>query len=297
MPAFGALIDEVISNLYGHVGFPATGTLVGDVDDDTLELAIDFGDNPGAARPNGLIEVDRELVAVSRFNPQNGVATIAGRWGRGQRGTTAAPHAAGSMVTVNPRYPRQIVGNAINDALTEAADTIYGVRDLDPIVIDARPDLGYPLPADTLRVLRVDLETTGGPRPHRHSIRDWTLRVYAGSRELQLDRCESYSTVHVTVATLPGRMIAETDDFATTTGFAESAKNLAVYGALSNLVLAGEAARLQLISPEANNRADKVPAGSATALARLYKALFQQAKQAEQVRLQQAFPIQLLRRG
>jgi hypothetical protein len=40
-----------------------------------------------------------------------------------------------------------------------------------------------------------------------------------------------------------------------------------------------------------------VPAGSATALARLYKALFQQAKQAEQVRLQQAFPIQLLRRG
>lgn len=296
MPTFGDLIDEVVSNLYGHVGFPSAGTLVGDVDDDSLELAIDFGDNPGAARPNGLIEVDRELIAVSRFNTQNGAATVAGRWGRGQRGTTAVPHTAGAMVTVNPRYPRQVVGNAINDALVEAADTIYGVRDLPPITIADQPDLGYPLPADTLRVLRVDLETDG-PFPARHSIRDWTLRVLAGTRELQLNRCSSYSTVHVTVATLPGRMVDETDDFAATTGFAESAKNLAVYGALSNLVLAGEAARLQLLSPEANNRADKVPAGSATALARLYKALFQQAKAAEQVRLQQAFPIQLLRKG
>jgi hypothetical protein len=69
------------------------------------------------------------------------------------------------MVTVNPRYPRQVVGNAINDALTEAADTIFGVRDLDPIVIDDEVALGYPLPADTLRVLRVDLETDGPPRP------------------------------------------------------------------------------------------------------------------------------------
>jgi hypothetical protein len=296
MPTFGDLIDEVISNLYGHVGWPATGTLVGDITADALELALDFGDNPGAARPNGLVEIDRELIAVTRYNPTNGVATVGGRWGRGQRGTTAVTHDEGAQVTVNPRYPRQAVGNAINDALSEASDVVFGVRDLDPIVVDDEVALGYTLPADTLRVLRVEVESDG-PRPDRRSSRDWTLRTSAGLRELQLNGCAAYSTVYVTVATLPGRMTAEGNDFADTTGLAPSAKNLAVYGALSNLVLAGEAARLQLISPEANNRADKVPAGSATALARLYKALFQQAKQAEQVRLQQAFPIQLLRKG
>lgn len=296
MATFGALIDEVTSNLYGHVGFPATGTLVADVTATALELAVDFGDNPGAARPNGLIEIDRELIAVSRFNPSTGVATVAGKWGRGQRGTSAVTHDADAMVVVNPRYPRHVVGCAINDALAAATPDIFAVADLDPIVIGYQPALGYELPADTLRVLRVEADTDG-PDGQRRSVRNWTTRTLAGVKELQLNGCESAETVHVTVAKLPGRMTADSNDFATTTGLSASAKPLAVYGALSNLVLAGEAARLQMIAPEANGRSDSVPAGSATALARLYQALFQQAKQAEQARLQQTYPIQLLRRG
>jgi hypothetical protein len=58
-----------------------------------------------------------------------------------------------------------------------------------------------------------------------------------------------------------------------------------------------ELARQQVITPEAMARADKVPVQSGIAISRYYTALYQQRLAAEQDRLNQEYPIQLLRRG
>lgn len=294
MPDAADLIDQVGSTLAGHADFPAMGALVADLTAGATSLAVDFGSN-GFIQPAGVLEIGRELLAVRQYDATTGTVSLF-PWGRGHRGTTAAAHSAGDLVTVAPRFPRQRILEALNQAVAGAVPDVYAVRDLDPIVIGDDVDLGYPLPEDTLRVLRVEAQSDG-PFASRRLIRNWTVRTIAGVKALEVDDCDIRQTLLVTIAATPGRLVDDGDDFTGTTGLSEGCSELAVFGACARMVLAGEASRLQSTTPEADARADKVPNGSATALARMYQAMYQQRLASEQARLQQTYPINLLRRG
>lgn len=297
MPSLGELVDEVVSQLHGYVDVPTMGTLTTPITSTSTEAVLDFGDQPGAARPNGVIEIDRELLIVSRFDPASGKAQLT-PWGRGHRSTTAAAHAAGSMVTVRPRFPRKRVADTINETVRAACPPLYAPRDLDPIAVGGFVGLGYPLPDDTVRVLRVDSTI---PAPHfvgdRRLVDTWRVRTVAGTKLLEVDAREALNTLQVTIAADPGRLANESDDFAGVTGLSESCRDLIVFGSIGRLILGAELARQQVITVEAADRADKVPAGSATNVARFYQALYTQRLQAEQDRLNQMYPLTLLRRG
>jgi hypothetical protein len=294
---FGDLTDEIISLLHGFVDVPTMGTLTADLAADGTEAIFDFGDQPGAARPNGIVEIDRELLVVSRFDPASGKAQLT-PWGRGHRSTVAAAHAAGSMVTVRPRFPRKRVGDAINETVRAACPPLYAPRDLDPIQTQGFVGLGYPLPDDTIRVLRVDATI---PSPtfvgDRHVLRDWTVRTVAGQKLIELDANQAMMTVQVTIAAEPGALVDEADEFAATTGLQESTGDAVVFGTIARLILGQELARTQVMTVEAADRADKVPAGSAINISRFYQALYTQALTGELNKLNAMYPIQLLRRG
>lgn len=297
MPSLGGLVDEIIGQLHGHVDLPAAGTLTSGIDADDTSLLIDFGDTPGAARPNGLIEIDSELLHVTQYDPTTGTAVVA-PWGRGARGTTAAGHAIGAMVTVRPRFPRKRVIEAINETIRGICPPLYVPTDLAPIDTGALIGLGYPLPANTLRVLRVDATDVFGGEylADRRVLRHWRVRNVAGTQLLEVDRCEVFQTLQVTIAAEPTPLVNESDDFAIT-GLSASCTDVVIFGALAKLVMGVELARQQVITPEAMARADKVPVQSGLAISRYYTALFQQRLSAEQDRLNQQHPIQLLRRG
>jgi hypothetical protein len=297
MPTLSELTEELIGQLHGHVDVPAMGTLTNSIDADETQLVVDFGDQPGAARPNGIIEIGTELMVASRYFPSNGQLLLA-PWGRGHRGTVKAAHQAGSMVTVRPRFPRKRVIEAINETVRASSPPLYAPRDLDPIETGAFVGLGYELPADTLRVLRVDAtDPWGEALAYRRVLRNWTIRDVAGTKLLEIDRGEAFQTIQVTIAATPAALVAEDDDFAATTGLPVSCADVVLYGALSKLVMGVELARQQVISPEAMARADKVPVQSGIAISRYYQALYQQRLAAEQDRQNQQYPIQLLRRG
>lgn len=298
MPSLGDLTDQVIGHLHGHVDMPAMGTLTAAVTATDTVLTVDFGGQPGAARPNGIVEVNGELMVATRYDTTNGQLTLA-PWGRGHLGTTPAAHAAGSMLTVRPRFPRKRVHEAINQTLLASSPPLYAPRDLAPIDTGALIGLGYALPANTLRVLRVDATDKYGGEflADRRVLRDWRVRSVAGTKLLEVDRAEVFQTVQVTIAATPTPLVNETDDFTTVTGLAESVTDVVLYGALSRLVMGVELARQQVITPEAMARADKVPVQSGIAIARFYTALYQQRLAAEQDRLNQQFPLVLLRRG
>lgn len=298
MPSFGDLIDEVINTLHGHVDMPTLGTLLQPIADDDTLMQLDFGDQPGAARPNGLVEIGRELMVVSRYDASSGTATLT-PWGRGTQSTVASSHAAGDRVTVRPRFPRARVASVLNEVLRSSCPPLFAARDLDPIDTGTLIGLGYPLPDDMIRVLRVD-ETQTGFSPYvatRMPYRHWTVRTVAGQKLLEVDRGQWMETLQVTIAAAPGQLVDDADDFATVTGLNDSCADLAVFGALARLVMNAELSRQQLSSIEANMRADKVPAGSGMQISKYYQALYTQRLQAEQDRLNQAYPIQLLRRG
>jgi hypothetical protein len=297
VPSLGSLTDEIIGHLHGHVDVPAMGTLTLPISATDTALVVDFGEQPGAARPNGVMELGSELVVVTRYDPSNGQVTVA-PWGRGHRGTTATAHAAGTMVTVRPRFPRKRVHEAINETIRASSPPLYAARDLDPIDTGPFVGLGYPLPADTLRVLRVDAtDPYAEYLSDRRLLRNWRVRSVAGTQLLEIDKHEIRQTLQVTIAADPGVLVDEADDFATTTGLSESCADVVMYGALSRLVMGVELARQQVITPEAMARGDKVPVQSGIAISRFYTALYQQRLAAEQDRLNQMYPITLLRRG
>jgi hypothetical protein len=298
VPSLGDLIDEVIATLHGHsTDVPAMGTLVGPIDADSTELAIDFGDQPGASRPNGIVEIGSELIQVTRFDQSNGVATVPG-WGRGQRGTVAQTHPAGVSITVRPRYPRVHVARAINQVVAASCPPLFAPRDLPPIETGAFVSLGYTLPQDTVRVLRVEVTPTDVPEyiAHRRVDRNWTVRNVAGTQLLELDRCETHQTVQVTIAAEPGVLVSEADDF-TVTGLSAAAADMVVFGALARLVLGIDLARQQVTSVEASARSDRIGVSSGTTISRYYQALYTQRLEAERDRLQSLYPLTLLRRG
>lgn len=298
MPSFGELKDQVIAELNGHtIDVPAMGTLVGGITATSSELAIDFGEQPGAARPNGIVELGDELVIVSRFDPSTGVATIPA-WGRGHRGTVAAAHDAGTPVVVRPRFPRKRVGDSINQVVAASCPPLFGVRDLAPFNTGPLIGWGYPLPTDLLRVLRVEATEPGTEyMANRGVVRNWTVRAVAGQKLLELDRGLTYDSIQVTVATLPAKLVADADDFAAVTGLPESAADLIVFGAIARLVLGGELARQQVTNVEAAQRIERSQSGTGTTISRYFQALYTQRLEAERDRLQQLYPLTLLRRG
>ena len=70
-----------------------------------------------------LIEIGTELMYVFSVNATNNDATVK----RGFRGTTAANHSSGDLVTVNPKFPAQLVLNAINDELADLSSPQNGL--------------------------------------------------------------------------------------------------------------------------------------------------------------------------
>lgn len=298
VPSFGQLIDEVVSTLSGHTAdVPAMGTLVHPISPTDGTLQLDFGQGVGSARPNGLIEIDRELLVVNQFDPNTGIAVVP-PWGRGARGSLASSHDGGSMVTVRPRFPRVVVANTLNEALGGMAPDLHGVVDLDPIDIDVIPDLAYPLPANCLKVLRIEAEVNTA-YPSRHMIQNFRVNTKASGMELELAHRflepYLYQTLTVTIATQPGRLVNDDDDYAGVTGLPDSTSDIPVLGALARLVMSVESARLQVATVEANTRVDKVQPGSGTSLAKTYMALYQQRMQNEVAALQTRFPLVLRR--
>ena len=298
MPTYGELIDEVIGTLHGHTtDVPAVANLAGDVTASSTELALEIDGSAWAGRPTGLVEIDDELLMVSSYDANTGIARVPA-WGRGFRGTSAVSHDADSMVTIRPRYPRKQVGRAINAVVAASCPPLYAARDLDPIETSAIVGLGFELPADTVRVLRVEATELGlGDLAERRVLRDWTVRNVAGTQLLEIDQCESFQTLQVTIAADPGVMSAQSHDFATTTGLPEACSDLVVFGALARLVLGADLARQQTSTVEAQARNDKAPPGSATTISRYYQALYTQRLEQEQSRLMQMYPLTLLRRG
>jgi hypothetical protein len=149
-----------------------------------------------------------------------------------------------------------------------------------------------------VRVLRVDVTEQIAPLnpSDRRVLRNWTVRTVAGQQMLQLGDCDIFETVQVTIAAEPGLMVAEDDDFADTTGLPESCADLMVFGAIARLVLGVDLARQQVNTVEAASRSERIGVGSGTQVSRYFQALYADRLMAEQTRLLQTYPLQLLRR-
>jgi hypothetical protein len=288
---FATLIDYVQGQLLGFVTDPpAFGTLStsAQANDLTLQLAL-----PDDSLPQGIVELDDELIFLSSFDVDTNTATVP-PWGRAQQGTTAAAHAAGTKVSVNPRYPRRRVAQVINQVIAGMCPPLFGVQTGQ---FQAQYlTWEYPLPVNTRSLLKVEY------RPFDSAVYDWTMlrgsyiRRDTGVPVLHVPTGLGISAAEVryTVATDPTPLVNDSDLF-TSCGLSESCIDIVSLGSIPRLVTTVDLARQQLNSVEPSERSLIVPAGSGANAAKFYMSMYQARLEAEAARLRQLYPLRATR--
>lgn len=288
----GSVIDYISNQLQGFMqDSPMYATLNGGISPSSLSLTLTL---PAQAQPQGLVEIDGELIHVQSFDTLTGTATIPA-WGRGQQGTTAATHASGARVTVNPRYPRGRIAQVVGQVIAGMCPPLFAVQrgsfDTTPLVWE------YALPAGTRNLIGAEYRPFASAewdwRPIRsaHIKRDsGSPMLHIGDRGLDVLPCE----VRYTVATNPTAFTSEAQAF-TTCGLPESCIDVVSLGAIPRLVSTNELARQQLASVEASERGTIIPAGSGSAAARFYMQMYESRLKAEVLRQRQEYPLRVMR--
>lgn len=286
---FGSIIDYIANQLHGFVTdapMYATTTTTMQANDLTVGLEL-----PSQSLPQGMVEIDGELIYLSSYDAMSGTATIP-PWGRGQEGTTAAAHAAGAKVVVHPKYPRRRIGMAINQVISAICPPLHGVA-RGGFTIETNK-WEYDLPTATRNLLRVEARAFGSTAYDWQQAHSTFIKRDSGVPVLHIDCLPSMYEVRYTVATNPTALVNESDLF-TLTGLPESCIDLVSLGAIPRLVSTNELARQQLNSVEASERAALVPAGSGTAAARFYMQMFNDRLAAEVKRQRAEYPVTVRR--
>ncbi len=79
--------------------------------------------DPDGIRAGQVIEIDSELFYVWEASVGTRTLTVE----RGWNGTTPASHSVGAIVTVNPRFPRAQILEALNDELQDLSSPVHGL--------------------------------------------------------------------------------------------------------------------------------------------------------------------------
>lgn len=273
------LIETIYSALHSYSGVhEQVASLSAGISDSATTITCDGAD--GAKR--GLAEVGDELVYVSSVN---GNDLTLPPFGRGYRGTTAATHSAGDMVTFDPAFPRSEIGKALDQVVRGLFPGLYRVSET---TLDAQAvDRSYALPADCENVVRVEVRWDGDPYDYWHPIVEWELEKGSTPQLNLYQGCVPGFELRVVYTSQFGEL---TTDLATA-GIPESYEDLLVYGVTARMIRFLEPARLQLGSVENVSRAQLIQSGDAGRTATQLYALYQQRVAEERRRLLEAYPI------
>ncbi len=289
---FGGVIDYITSQLLGFTSDnPMFGTLSSVIQDDDLELQLIL---PAQSEPVGLVEIDQELIHIGSYDEETLTATIP-PWGRAQMGTTAVAHSAGSKVSINPRFPRQRVGQVINQVVAGMCPPLFAVESDDFTVQALVWD--YALPTGTRNLIKAEWRPYGSTSFDWRPVRSAFIKRTSGSPMLHLPdglTCHSGSEVRYTVAKNPTAFTAEGDLF-TASGLPESCIDIVALGSIPRLITTAELARQQLNTVEVSERSTLIPASSGTAVARFYMQQYEMRLEQEATRLRHEYPITMMR--
>jgi len=287
VPSFGEMVEETVGLLNDWTGQqPQQCTLVEALDAAQLTIFVDDGMQLG----RGLTEIDDELVYVASYDTAGAIATVP-PWGRGQQGSTAAPHAAGARVTTAPRPPRDRVRKRINQVIRGLFPDLWAVASAE---VEADDRAEYELPAGARWIIDVQWQTVGLPVEWERA-RSWRLNVRADPVDFPSGVAATVpgvpigETVRILYAAEPAQLVNPGDDF-TVTGLHAGVADLVVLAAASHLVLGQELSRGQLATVEQSQRVEKVSTGASMAASRFLRQEYALRVASERRRLLTTYP-------
>lgn len=226
----------------------------------TVVLSYDLG----AARAGALIQIDSELMYIWEVSATTKTLIV----DRGANGTTVETHAAGSIVTVNPKFPRDQMLEALNDELVDLCSPMNGLFQIKTVDFTYNASKRQnTLPAvdeiiDLLdvryRYIATDYKQVNGVK----LIRNLPTKDFNTGYALQIDSLIPTSTVRVTYKTPFTKTSSESDNLQTICGYPESAEDILVYGIQIRLIAPREIKRNFTESQGDTRRAEEVPNGA-----------------------------------
>lgn len=215
-------------------------------------------------RPGGVIQIDNELMYVWEVTSGSKSIVIE----RGWNGTTAAAHAANAIVTVDPKFPRAQILEAINaelDDLSSPVNGLFQIKSLELNYNGTAAMVNLPTTDKIIDIVSVSIRYLADDYP---KIRRCRL-----IRDLPNDDFNSGYAIRLDEEVRAGRMVVVYKaPFTSVTTEAQNLQNIAgVPASCEDILMMG--AQIRLISPREmkrnftetqgdTRRADEVPSGS-----------------------------------
>ena len=229
----------------------------------------------GGFRAGSVFEIESELFYVWEANTASKTLTVE----RGYGGTTAASHAGGVLVTLNPRFPRAQMFDAVNAELDDLSSTMNGlfrVVTVDLTYNGSDRQINITSASSIIELLDVRLRYQADDYPVIHSARLQTglpTTDFASGYTLVLDEPVMAGTLRVRYKAPFTRATSESSDLTTNCFLPTTCDDIVETGVILRMMNGREIKRNFIEAQSDTRRADEVPPGatrdSITNLARL----------------------------
>ena len=265
--------------------------LASSLNDSTTSVVLSY--DLGGFRAGSVFEIESELFYVWEANTATKTLTVE----RGYGGTTAASHSSGTIATLNPRFPRAQMFDAVNAELDDLSSTMNGlfrVVTVDLTYNGSDRQINVTSASSIIELLDVRLRYQADDYPVIHSARLQTglpTTDFASGYTLVLDEPVMAGTLRVRYKAPFTRATAESSDLTTNCFLPTTCDDIVETGVILRMMNGREIKRNFIESQGDTRRADEVPPGatrdSITNLARLRR----ERIIAEAARLKAQYPI------
>lgn len=261
------------------------------LDSSTTSVVLSY--DLGGFRAGSVFEIESELFYVWEANTATKTLTVE----RGFNGTTAAAHTANVLATLNPRFPRAQMLDAVNAELDDLSSTVNGlfrVVTVDLTYNGSDRQIDITSSGTIIELLDARLRYQADDHPVLSAVRLQTGLVttdFASGNTLVFDEPVMAGTVRVRYKAPFVRATAESSDLTTNCFLPATCDDIVETGVILRMMNGREIKRNFIESQPDTRRADEVPAGamrdSISNLARLRR----ERIVAEAARLKAQYPI------
>ena len=247
----------------------------------------------GGLRAGSVFEIDAELFYVWEANPSSKTLTVE----RGYAGTTAASHSSGALLTLNPRFPRAQMLDAVNadlDDLSSTANGLFRVVTTDLTYNGSDRQINVTSSGTILELLDVRLRYQADDFPVIHTARIQTglpTTDFASGNTLVLDEPVMAGTLRVRYKAPFARASSEASDLTTDCFLPATCDDIIEMGVILRMMAGREIKRNFTESQSDTRRPDEVQAGAVGNSIQNIQRLRRERVIAEAGRLKAQYPI------
>ena len=257
--------------------------------DTSIVLSYDLG----GFREGSVIEIESELMYVWESATATKTLTVQ----RGYDGTTAAAHTAGALATVNPRFPRQQMLDALNSDIDDLSSTVNGLfrvvaQDISYNGSDRQ--LNITSATGIIDLLDVRLRYLADDYPVIRNVRlqrNLPTADFASGFAIVFDQPVMAGTLRVVTKREFTRATTEASDLQSVCFVPQSCEDILEMGVILRMMNGREIKRNFIESQGDTRRSDEVPPGSTRDSLTNIQRLRRERIVSEAARLKQQYPL------